>query len=231
MRNPAIQYEWDNNKNIWSFNSETGVHTGLILDAFTDALAQTTYDAYLAGLNWSLIKTPSGLVLQCSGYSQYLTDFALDIFKQFYTEEASFLNHKHVRTNKDKSTRYLESYLKSKRADSYASYYTNLLLSSRGHGVEESLDITKEVNERSLRKHHHRIICFSATKVECLVSGNVSQFKAETFFQEIQKIVSGFKKKCKYEENTTNPEFHTWLPGTCGPIALTKSFCITRMVS
>lgn len=224
MRNPAIQYKWDNDKNTWVFDSETGVHTGLILDAFADALAQTTYDAYIAGLNWSLKKSPSGLVLQCSGYSQHLTDFAIEIFKQFYSEEASFLNQKHVRTNKDKSIRYLESYLKSKRADNYASYYTTLLLSSRGLGVEDSLHITKKVNDGALRTHHQRLISLSSTKVECLVSGNVSQCKAERFFQEIQKVVNSCKTNCKYDDNRTNPEFHTWLPGMCSLLALTKYY-------
>ncbi len=213
LRNPAIQYKWVDESQCWTFDAEAGVQTGLILDAFADALAQNTYNSYLAGLNWSLKKSASGLMLECSGYSQHLTEFALDIFKQFYTEEAPFLTEKHVRTNKDKSIRFLESYLKSNRANSYASYIRSLLLLSRGHGVEESLEITKLVDEETLRAHHHLLITLACTKVDCLISGNVAEDKAKRFFHEIQKITNDFKVKCNH--NPVSKNFQDFVPGKC----------------
>lgn len=213
LRNPAIQHKWDNESNSWTFDAETGIQTSLILDAFEDALAQTTYDAYLAGLHWSLKKSASGLILQCRGYSQHLTDFALNVFQQFYTTDPSFLTSKHVRTNKDKSIRFYESYLKSQRADVYASYYTNLLLSSRGNGIEEQLDITRQVNVEDLKEHHQTLTCSSSTKAECFVSGNISQKDAETFFQGIQRITNELESKSKYDAEVESKKFQNWFPG------------------
>lgn len=189
FRNPAVQHKWDEGKGSWIFDPEIGLHSGILFSIFLDALAQTTYDAELAGLHWSLDKTSSGLVLQCDGYSQHLTDFAIHLLEQFFNEEAAFINDKLVRTNKDRLICYLSSYLTSKRADTYASYYSNLLLSSQGFGVEDSLDLTKQVSTESILVHHRRLISRGLNKADCLISGNVSQREAENFFSRACQIV------------------------------------------
>jgi len=190
FRNPEVYHKFDAKRNSWTFDPIAGLKSGLLMDTFADALAQTTYDAELAGLDWALEATVSGLVLKCGGYSQHLTAFASNILCQFFNRDASFINNKYVNTNKDRKIRFLDSYLKSKRADSYASYYTDLLLSSQGHGVESSLEITKEITTECIQSHHRNLISSGLNRAECLISGNISQNDAEDFFLKTREIIS-----------------------------------------
>ncbi len=217
LRNAAVQHKWDTESNLWTFDPMQDAQSELLTDIFLDALAQKTYSAQLAGLSWSLSKLPSGLVIKCSGYSQHLTSFALDIVTQFFCKESSFISERNVRTNTDKMIRHYQSYLQSKRADTYASYYTKLLMNSRGFGVQDSLSLTKNVSLEGMQKHHQRLTTLSATKVECLVSGNVSSKEAESFFLQTQKIINNAKLRCKdrTQLNKGNKNnFHKWIPGT-----------------
>mmetsp|Transcript_13704 Transcript_13704/g.19589 ORF Transcript_13704/g.19589 Transcript_13704/m.19589 type:complete len:962 (+) Transcript_13704:2-2887(+) len=215
LRNPASQHKWDQHKDSWLFCSNTGLHSSILIDVFHDALAQTTYDAELAGLHWSMSRSPSGIIFRCFGYSQHLTRFAIQILEHFFDKEGSFISEKHVRTNKDLMIRYYSSYLKSQRADNYASYYTNLLTSSRGFGVEESSALLEEISFNSVRKHHQTLLGLSETKAECLISGNVSKIDAEKFFLQAQKLMTGLMDKNQHiglSYNNAN-KLPSWIPG------------------
>jgi len=216
IRNAAVQHKLDPSSGSWDFDATSDLYSGLIFDTFADALAQKTYDAELAGLHWSLTKTSCGILLSCSGYSQYLTKFAMDVLEQFYCDQSpdtSILNEKHIRTSKDKMTRHFESYLKSKRADTYASYYTSLLMSSRSLGVEHSLSLSENISAESLREHHRRLISLPSAKVECLVSGNVSQGAAEIFFANVSRIMN--KAKALHDRSMDDFDYQNdhWIPG------------------
>jgi secreted Zn-dependent insulinase-like peptidase len=216
LRNSAAQHAWDAESATWSFDSDAGIQTGILMNVFSDSLAQTTYDAHLAGLNWSLARTASGVVLTCSGYSQHLTSFATNVLEQFFDEDAKFINEKHLRTNKDRKIRYFKSYLTSERADNYAAYYTNLLIHSQGLGVEDSLSLTKQVSLESIKDRHQRIISLGSTKVECLISGNVSKQDAENFFSRSRQIINKAKLACEHSIDLTHKNkngFHKWIPG------------------
>lgn len=201
FRNTAAQHDWDSNSGEWYFDTLTGIQTSLLGDMFYDALAQRTYDAELAGIRWSFAKTDSGLELKCNGYSQHLTAFASNILEQFFNKEASFIQEKHLRTNKDRMVRYLKSYLTSKRADTYAGYYAALLLTAQGMGVEKSLELTNEISIESLAIHHEELISSGCSKVECLISGNISQIDAQLFFDKARGIVTEVKACSTKEEN------------------------------
>lgn len=215
FRNPAVQNKWDAESESWTFHSDAEVQSSILLDTFSDALAQITYDAELAGLQWSLNKTASGLVLKCSGYSQHLTKFASHLLEQFFDKKATFINVNHVRTNKDRMIRYLESFLTSKRADSYASYYSNLLVSSQGQGIEHSLALAKQVSLKSILAHHRHLINVKLNKIECLISGNLSKQDAETFFTKAHDILSSNQSIENFDCGTdsTRRSYCEFIPG------------------
>ena len=219
FRNAAVQHSWDADNATWSFDANRGVQSGILMDMFSDALSQNTYGASLAGLHWSFTKSASGLVLMCDGYSEHLAHFALNIVNQFFTKQTTFLQEKYLKTNKDKTVRYLESYLNSKRADNYATYYTNMLLSSRGFGVEDSLSLTRSASLKSVELHHECITSLDSTKVDCLISGNISRKDAEHFFSKTREIVKKSKARCKESKNLdirNKKEFYQWIPGPFG---------------
>ncbi|KAL7552322.1 hypothetical protein ACHAWF_015546 [Thalassiosira exigua] len=170
----------------WSFDANTSMKSRFLTHIFADALAQETYDAYLAGLGWSLSNSSSGFTLTCSGYSDRLSNLALKLLADFCSvgdtgDKASFLKGHYFATVKDKIERGLKSYFESRRADSLALYYRNLLLSSQGQGIEKNLEIAKAMTLADIAKQHQRIWADKNMMVEIYYSGNVSQKEAKDF--------------------------------------------------
>ena len=182
---------FDEASNEWKYDTAASMHSAILMDVFSDALAQETYDAELAGLHWRLSKAPSGLILKCSGYSEHLTKFALQLLTRFFADH-SFLDEKYVTIKKDRYLRNLSSYFVSKRADSYAAYYTNYLLNSRGRGIDHTIDVTKSVSLSTLKDHFERLVS-SRLQVDCLFAGNVSEEESRRLFSGTQDIVGGQK--------------------------------------
>uniref|UniRef100_A0A7S3PZZ8 Peptidase M16 N-terminal domain-containing protein n=1 Tax=Chaetoceros debilis TaxID=122233 RepID=A0A7S3PZZ8_9STRA len=218
IRNGAVQSAWDDANNCWNYNSDSAMHTSLLLDSFYDGMAQETYDAGLAGLYWSLSKSSMGLTFKFSGYSQHLTDFALQMMRKFFTDQNqtskdvdvngnSFLCERHLATNKDRIIRHLKSYFKSKRADSYASYYTDFLLSSRGDGIDNSLRSAKAVTLDSLNEHYMLLSGMKGTHVDCLFSGNVSDMEAKRFFDGAENIMNDANQRYKKKEEPKSQKY------------------------
>lgn len=164
-----------------------------------------------AGLHWSLSKSSSGFTLSCSGYSDRLSDLAVQLLSDFCRGE--FLNDDHkgsvtFAAVKDKLVRGYKSYFESKRADSLAMYYRNLLLSSKGEGIEHSLGLAETMTLEDVVMHHHQLW---ADKIvaEVFYTGNVSQKDAEAFFDKATEIINA---SSKYEQGASN-ECSPWVPG------------------
>jgi len=68
-------------------------------------------------------------------------------------------------------------------------YYRNLLVSSKGGGIEESLVSAEKTSLESLAAQHE-IILENAMGFECLYSGNVSMDEAKSFFKKACKLHS-----------------------------------------
>jgi insulysin len=77
IRNAAVQ----NIESLdgWQYDSNAALQSSMISGAFSEAMAQETYDADLAGLYWSLSLGPSGIKLSCFGFSDRLPDLALKV--------------------------------------------------------------------------------------------------------------------------------------------------------
>uniref|UniRef100_A0A7S4QE70 Peptidase M16 N-terminal domain-containing protein n=1 Tax=Ditylum brightwellii TaxID=49249 RepID=A0A7S4QE70_9STRA len=165
--------------NTWAYNVDTAMQSQILTGVFSDALAQETYDASLAGLHWSLYKSSAGIVLNCSGYSDRLPDLAIQLLKDFFmvgeenkdNDKESFLQESHFTSTKDRAIRGYKSFFQSRRADTQAMYFRDLLMSSLGGGNEKSLVAAESITLESLKQQHKRILMDADKELECLFFG------------------------------------------------------------
>lgn len=176
----------DSGSSYWDYDSSTAMRSNFLTGIFADAMAQDTYDAHIAGLDWSLSKSSSGYTLSCYGYSDRLSDLALKVLTEF---TGNFVNESYFQTNKDKAIRGLKSYFESKRADSLAMYYRNLLMNWRGDGMEKSLEIAQAITMDDVISQHSKIWNSKNIFLECLYTGNVSEKDARSFFDKAASII------------------------------------------
>mmetsp|Transcript_31398 Transcript_31398/g.66877 ORF Transcript_31398/g.66877 Transcript_31398/m.66877 type:complete len:988 (+) Transcript_31398:765-3728(+) len=198
----------------WDYDAEIAMQSRFLTNIFSDALAQDTYDSYLAGLGWSLSKSSSGFTLSCSGYSDRLSDLAIKILTDFCHVDRSqnFLKESHFITTKDKIVRGLKSYFESTRADSLALYYRDLLLSSKGDGVVKNLELAEAMELADVAKHHRTIWSDDDMVVDIFYTGNVSQQDAEEFFDKSLAIMERTRSEV-LQERVEQTKYSPWVPG------------------
>ena len=68
----------------WQYDPYHSIRSRFLTSLFADAQAQETYDAYIAGLGFTLSKSSSGFTLTVSGYSDRLSDFALKVCHEMF---------------------------------------------------------------------------------------------------------------------------------------------------
>lgn len=196
----------------WDFDSGTSMRSNFVTNMFADALAQDTYDAYLAGLGWSLSKSSSGFTLTCSGYSDRLSDLAIKLLNDF--THTGFLKESHFDTTKDKVVRGLNSFFESRRADSLALYFRNQLLSSKGEGIEKNLQVAEEMTLQDVVKQHQEIWTDTDMVIEAFYTGNVSQKEAKAFFDKATAVIKRTQSKVSQERTMqSNTNYSPWVPG------------------
>lgn len=202
VRNAAV----NNTKkgNHWHPDTSATVHSSILASVFHDALAQETYDSYLAGLSWSLSLSQSGIKISCSGFSDRLPDLAMRIVEEFYSS-GNFLQPNHVESAKDRMLRNLRTYFESRRADSHAMYYRDFLMASSGEGIEASIKAAESVTMDSIRAHHKKLLENQETETECFLTGNLSETNAKDFFGEASSMILSSRKEGKNK---------MWIPGT-----------------
>jgi len=179
VRNASVQHKKESG--FWKYDDETALLSSMLASVFNDALAQETYDADLAGLNWSLSLTTSGIKLSCYGFSDRLPDLGLMLLKEFLSGD--FIQATHVVATKDKFIRHLKTYFESRRADSHAVYYRDAVLTSSDEGIDKSLTLAETIEIDDLGNHFKRIMSTSEISMECLCTGNLSQKDAKKFYE------------------------------------------------
>lgn len=221
VRNAAVQNVRNEDGDKWVYDVENALKSSMLAGIFSEALAQETYDASLAGLYWSLSLTSSGIRVSCSGYSDRLPDLALKVLDEFFllgknrtenTEDGSFLKESYVASTKDRLVRSFRTYFQSRRADSHAMYYRDMLCSSEDDGIDLSLEVTEKMTLESLEKHRRQILRNDETEVECLFSGNVSEAQAKDFFSKASNILH----EASIESKNASPSrvnSNAWVPG------------------
>jgi len=193
---------------VWQYDNSAAVHSSLLSGMFAEHMAQETYDADLAGLHWSLSMTSAGIKLSLGGFSDRLPDLALVVLKEFLN--GSYLQDTYLTNAKDRVIRSLSTYFQSRRADSIAMYYRDLLLASNEYGIEASLDTAHTISLESAKQHHNNLLSYAETSVDCLYSGNVSAKQAEAFFADASKLVNNARL---LSEPVTSKSNDAWIPG------------------
>ena len=149
-------------------------------------MAQETYDAHMAGLGFSLNLGQSGISLSFSGFSDRLSDFAVNVMDSFL--KGDFIDESLFLATKDRLVQSYKTALESGRADSHAVYYRDLLLAQSVDGPESKVHAAETASLESLKKHHRALLRNSEFFIDCLYSGNVSQSDAQKFFEDAQKL-------------------------------------------
>lgn len=191
----------------WEFSVDSSVHSALLGAIFAEALAQETYDADLAGLHWSVSMGLSGIRIHCSGFSDRLPDLALKVMREFFLS-GRFLQESFFVSTKDRLLRSLRTFFESRRADSHAMYYRELLLVSEDVGLDAQLAAANATTLESLKAYHKAMLENSETSIDCLFSGNVSETQAKTFFGSASKMVTDARST-----TTATPSQKVWIPG------------------
>jgi len=171
----------------WQYDAKKTAASAILASMFNQALAQATYDAHLAGLSWSLSLSTSGISLHCSGFSDRLGDLALNVLKEFL--ETSWITEAYYSAAKDRALRSLRTFFVSRRSDSHAVYYRDLLLDSSSEGVEASLDATESLSLQDIVEHHAAVLQNEEVFLDCLMCGNVSEKSARDFFQQSTQLL------------------------------------------
>ncbi|KAL7566713.1 hypothetical protein ACA910_017769 [Epithemia clementina (nom. ined.)] len=190
---------------VWCHDPKQYVRSTLLANMFNQALAQETYAATLAGLSWNLSLSAGGINLNCSGFSDRLSELGLEVLDAFL--KPSFITESHFSGAKDRLTRSLRTFFESRRADSHASYYRNLILDSSSEDIEVTLHAAEDVSLEDLRKQHDTLLQNSEVFLDCLLCGNVSERDARTFFQ------SATSKLMEIRSGKALAEGSMWIPG------------------
>lgn len=208
LRNAAVEHTLVDG--CWKFDMSASVHSTLIASIFSEAMAQETYDADLAGLHWSLSLSTSGILLSFGGFSDRLPDLAIQILEDFL--KPTFLKESHFASSKDRMLRNLRSYFESRRADSHALYWRDLLLSSQGAGMDSAIAVAEATSLDSVLEHYKCLLSHPPTAVDCLFTGNVAEATARDFFHEATNQIDSARNKLVDAEAPTKPS-DSWIPG------------------
>ena len=204
IRNAAVENRKSGDH--WEPSAVASIQSSLLATVFSDAMAQETYDSGLAGLDWHLSLSSSGISMTFSGFSDRLPDLAMQIAEAWCSAE--FLQNESIfRAAQDRLKRQLESFFESRRADALATYYRDLLLCSHRSGIAESLDAVNRTTLNDLRLHHSTLMSNRETSLECLYSGNVSEGEARSTFASFVALVTK-------RSEALLADGPCWIPGT-----------------
>lgn len=191
---------------LWCHDPRQSALSTLLASIFNQALAQETYAASLAGLSWNLSLSAGGIGLYCSGFSDRLNDFALEVLEAFL--KPTFITEAHFSGAKDRLTRSLRTFFESRRADSHAIYYRNLILDAGSLDIESSLRVAEELSLSDVLEHHSTILQNPEIYLDCLLCGNMSEGDARRFFE------SAGTKLMNARSNKSLADSDMWIPGT-----------------
>ncbi|KAK4699534.1 insulysin, partial [Phenoliferia sp. Uapishka_3] len=160
------------------------VKTQIFASLVEEALADTTYDASLAGLDYSVGSDQDGLQIRVSGYSQKL-DVLLDVvmrkIKDLQSDETTFLSV---------HDRLCRAYSNAALNNPYQITDTHLRhLTRETHWTyEERLAALKDLTLRDIEAHAHSLL--EELDIEALVHGNVSKEGAIALVQCVEGHLS-----------------------------------------
>eukprot|EP00977_Amphora_coffeiformis_P027801 scaffold34646_cov173-Amphora_coffeaeformis.AAC.7 len=177
---------------------------------FNQAQAQETYDADLAGLYWNANLISSGLRFTFSGYHDRLPDLTMDILKAFTrrSPDSWVREERFFKSAQDKLLRNLRTFFTSRRADSHANYYRDLLLEDQQGSIEESIKVAESVTLDDVLKHHEVLLQQESVFMDCLSLGNLSKDQSISLFLNATDFLMEIRK------GKTLADQELWRPGS-----------------
>ncbi|KYQ54450.1 Insulin-degrading enzyme, partial [Trachymyrmex zeteki] len=157
-------------------------------DLLYDSLAEYTYDAVLAGLQWEFDSTYYGISLSIGGYDnkqRMLLENIMDRMINFKVDPKRFEILKE---------KVLHQKLEKFRCYDQAEYYIRVLLSEERILISELLETTTYVSIESLQRFIPQLL--SKMHVECLIYGNVTVMEARDIIKLIEsKLTTGVSNR------------------------------------
>ncbi|KYQ54449.1 Insulin-degrading enzyme, partial [Trachymyrmex zeteki] len=169
--------------------------TYLFNQLLNDSLAEYTYGAVLAGLQWEFDSTYYGISLYIHGYDdkqRMLLEIIMDRMINFKVDPKRF------EIIKEQLNIILDSYYRSKNLKNFAArklcgqagYYLGFLLSEQRIHFSELLETTTYLSVEGLQRFIPQLL--SKMHVECLIYGNVTVMEARDIIKLIEsKLTTG----------------------------------------
>ncbi|VDN07645.1 unnamed protein product [Thelazia callipaeda] len=157
----------------------------MLIICLQDAIAEETYNAYLAGLKSSFDLKMNGITLRVSGYDEKHRKYVNDLIQRLITfipDENRYEVLKETLCRNLRNFRQSQPYMQSH-------YYTTLLLGSRQWSKEEILSCAENCGVGRLRKYARE--CLQALHIEALVYGNSDEKES---MEILNDVVSRFKE-------------------------------------
>ena len=191
IANAAVQ-NVQSNDGTWEYSQEASIRSSILSNMFSQAQAQETYDADLAGLYWNVNLISGGIRFGFSGYHDRLPDLTMDILKAFArrSTDSWVREERFFRSAKDKLLRNLRTFFSSRRADSHANYYRDLLLEDQQGSIEESIHVAESVTLDDVLKHHGVLLQNECVFLDCLCLGNLSKDQSIDLFLQATDLLT-----------------------------------------
>ncbi|CCH46140.1 insulysin [Wickerhamomyces ciferrii] len=178
------------------------VLTNLFVDLLDDALIDTSYQAELAGLSFSLHQGKEGLVLEVAGYNEKAPVLLREVLKKLVSFKAT---EDRFNVFKEKYTRNLKNYGYKVPYSQISSVFANILNENTWE-VEEKLSVLENITFEDLSNFTPLI--FKQTFVETLIEGNFQP-------KEAHEIISVIEDNIKAEPLTKTQKVKSrsfWIP-------------------
>ncbi len=147
------------------------------------ALAESTYDALVAGLGWSISTSSQGLSLRFTGFSHKIQTLLHKVLESLLALD---LHESLFRLSKEKA---MDAYknIKMARPDEHGAIFLSLLLTEGRWAWRDKLRRVEGLEVADLAQYHHELLNTASVKVG--VFGNVSRESALGVGEQVERLL------------------------------------------
>eukprot|EP01006_Ploeotia_vitrea_P044505 TRINITY_DN66835_c8_g9_i1.p1 TRINITY_DN66835_c8_g9~~TRINITY_DN66835_c8_g9_i1.p1 ORF type:complete len:1085 (-),score=521.06 TRINITY_DN66835_c8_g9_i1:2330-5323(-) len=181
FRKPKLEVRVQFSSSVCVASARNAVLTAMYTKLVVDSLNEYSYFATVAGLEYSLVATTSGIKLTVSGYNHKLPVLLNRIVLRMRALEVKEDRFELIRETLERS--YKNFYLEQPYY--HAMYHNWLLLETRRWATPESLAAVQSITSHDVRDFIPRLL--AEFEVQCLVHGNADSDEAVAMAQDIRK--------------------------------------------
>ena len=156
----------------------------LLVRVIQDTLAVHTYDAAVAGLNFSVRAHRLGLKISVYGFSQKLERLLRVVVDGILHPQ---FDGELFEAAKERVIRLLQNWSVA-RPDSHAVEYADLLLAPHEWSTEQELAGVQEATLEEVQAFHHTVLHEAPIYVKMFVNGNASTGAATDYFAQVMEM-------------------------------------------